>query len=466
MATDHPILTAAEMRAAEQALFDAGTSVDALMERAGAAVAELARRIGGHLPVLVLCGPGNNGGDGYVAARLLKDMGIAVRVAASSDPGTDVAKTAHTAWNGRVERLTEAAPAPFVIDALFGTGLTRALTDEVAQALNHLMDLSRVSLAVDVPSGVSTDDGAVFGDIPHFTATIALGALKPAHRLFPAAGHCGRVIVADIGVSANSSLSDISRPKLSPPAADSHKYTRGMVAVVVGVMPGAAHLAAMASQRAGAGYVVLASKDFPAGVPHALVHRVIETEDDLGRLVDDPRLDSLVIGPGLGRDGQTRRWLDLALGFEGRLVLDGDALALLGPAGLKRLSKRVSPAILTPHAGEFDALFGASTASKVDRARAAADRAGSVILFKGPDSVVAQPGGRAAIAASAAPSWLSTAGTGDVLAGIVAAFTGYDAFDVACHAVWLHGEAARRAGPAFIADDLLLHLPAAYAACL
>jgi len=465
MSADRPILTAAEMRAAEQAVFDSGLSVDALMERAGAAVAELAWRIGGNLPILILCGPGNNGGDGYVAARLLRGMGANVRVAASADPATEAAKAARADWNGPVEPLIGAVPAPFVIDALFGTGLTRPLADDVAEALEHLVTEARLALAVDLPSGVSTDDGAVLGRVPHYRATIALGALKPAHCLFPAAAHCGRVIVADIGVPAVSDLSEIARPKLFAPARDSHKYSRGMVAVVGGAMPGAACLAAMASQRAGAGYVVLASRNAPVGTPHALVHRRIASDDDLGELIEDSRLDSLVIGPGLGRDAQARRWLDMAMGFNGRLVLDGDALALLGSLGLKRLSRRSAPSLLTPHAGEFDALFGNGTGSKVDRTRASADRAGSVVIFKGPDTVVAEPGGRAAIG-PAATSWLSTAGTGDALAGIAAALMDHEIFDAARHAVWLHGEAARRAGPAFIADDLVQHLPDALAACL
>jgi hydroxyethylthiazole kinase-like uncharacterized protein yjeF len=454
------ILTAAEMRGAEQRLFDAGLSIDALMARAGGAVADMAWRYAGSMPALVLCGPGNNGGDGYVAARLLRDRGMDVRVAALADPATDAAATARRGWDGPVETLPAAAEAPLVIDALFGTGLSRPLDAAVARDLSRLVGGARFSLAVDLPSGIATDSGALLGPVPRFSATAALGALKPAHRLHPAAPLCGHVVTADIGIAATSALTAIGRPKLAAPAADAHKYSRGMVAVVAGAMPGAAHLAAMAAQRGGAGYVLLLSDAAAQGVPHAIVQRSYKN----GAL-DDPRLDVLLVGPGLGRDTQARRRLDAALGFPGRLVLDGDALALLGPTGLKRLSARTGPTILTPHAGEFDRLFGSGQGSKVDRARAAADRAGSLVVFKGPDSVVAEPGGRAAIA-GAAPSWLASAGTGDVLAGIVAALVHHAPFDAACAAVWLHADAARRAGPALIADDLVAQLPASLAACL
>lgn len=454
-----PILTAAGMRAAEAAVIDAGTPVGVLMERAGAAVAEAAWRQSGMAPTLILCGPGNNGGDGYVAARLLRERGVPVRVAALRPPRAEAAMAAAARWDGPVETLEAARPAPRLIDALFGTGLARALEAEIEAALARLVAAAHATIAVDLPSGVSTDDGALLGAVPAFELTVALGAMKPAHRLYPAAGLCGRVAVADIGIAAASgALAELAPPALPRPGPDDHKYSRGMVAVLGGAMAGAAALAATGAIRSGAGYVLLLSQQPVAGIPHAIVQR---DGDDVG----DPRIGAVLVGPGLGRDGAARRRLDRAMASGRPLVIDGDALHLLGPAELRRLSALPDMAILTPHAGEFAAMFGTGAGSKVDRARDAAARAGAVIIFKGADSVVAAPDGRAVIAPPVSP-WLSTAGTGDVLAGIAAAMRarGLDAFAAARAALWLHGDAARRAGPAMIADDLADHLKAAIAA--
>lgn len=451
--TERFILTVAEMRAAEQVAVDAGTSVETLMERAGAAVAEAAWRFAGPLPTLILCGPGNNGGDGYVAARLLKARGVSVRVAAFGSPKAGAAAAARALWDGPVEPPISAKGAPLLIDALFGTGLARELEPAAEIALGRLAGEARLSIAVDLPSGVETDSGALLGQVPRFDLTVALGALKPAHRLQPAAALCGRVAVADIGVAIESDVAELGAPELSPPSAADHKYSRGMVAVAGGAMPGAARLAAHAALRAGAGYVLLTGPDAGAG-PDAIVRR---RHDAFG----DERIGALLVGPGLGRDDGARKRLDTALRSGRPLVLDGDALHLVA------LSELPDGTILTPHAGEFAALFGDGEGSKLTRARSAAERSGAVIVFKGADTVIAAPDGRAAIAAPAS-SWLSTAGTGDVLAGIIAAMLarGMDPFEAAKAGVWLHADAARRAGPALIADDLPDHLPAAIAACL
>jgi hydroxyethylthiazole kinase-like uncharacterized protein yjeF len=459
--TGRPILTAAQMRDAEAAAISAGTPVETLMERAGQAAAEAIRRFAGPMPALVLCGPGNNGGDGYVIARVLAERGVAVRVAAASEPATFAALAARKRWSGPVETMADAMPAPLLIDALFGTGLQRPLDDALAGQLAALAESARTSAAIDLPSGVSSDDGAMLSPVPSFDLTVTFGTLKPAHLLHPAASRMGRVVSADIGVEAESLLSEIARPRLPTPGPDDHKYSRGYVAMLGGDMPGAAALTASAALRSGAGYVRLAANAYVTGVPSA----VVQDMGGAGSVFADPRAGAIVLGPGLGRSEKARGLLNQALLAEAALILDADALAIAaGPETF--LDARHWP-ILTPHAGEFARLFGYLSGSKVEQARTAAKASGAVVVFKGPDTVVADPDGRTVISASAS-HWLATAGSGDVLAGVVAAMrsSGLDAFDAACAGVWLHGRAAQIAGPVLIADDLLAAIPVAVAECL
>lgn len=445
------ILTSAEMRAAEEA---AECGLSELMERAGAAVAEAVWRFGGGRPCLIICGPGNNGGDGYIAARLLHERGLDVRVAALREPRAALAIAARAAWKGPVEALDAAQPAPILVDALFGTGLARPLEAEITAPLARLCAKAEFVIAVDLPSGVGTDDGAVMG-AKQADLTLALGARKPAHLLHPSAGLCGAVRVADLGLHVTSKAQMIVRPTLAMPETDSHKYRRGYVAVIGGAMGGAAMLSAKAAMRL-AGYVALVGAKRTG--PDALVYRRWEN------VPDDRRIGALLIGPGLGRDQKARDGLAAALQCPYPLVLDADALMLLDVASIKA---RAAPVILTPHAGEFAHLFGEGQGSKIERARHAATSFGATIIFKGADTVIAEPTGKVVVS-SQAPSWLASAGTGDVLAGMVAALLsgGMAPFDAANAAVWLHGEAARRAGPCLIADDLPNHIPAAIAACL
>ncbi|QCB42302.1 NAD(P)H-hydrate dehydratase [Sphingomonas sp. PAMC26645] len=476
-----PVLTAAEMRAAENAVIATGISVETLMERAGTAIAEVVRRLAGTNDVLILCGPGNNGGDGYVAARVLAEMGVAVRVAALSEPKTDAAKSARAGWLSSVETLTGAKPAPILVDALFGTGLTRPLDAgtppdpdgspavagaqlnpkgspnglswapasagerSVVECLHSLAKAAQLSIAIDLPSGLATDSGEALSRPPVFDLTLALGAVKPAHLLQPAARYCGELRLLDIGVPTLSQAEVLKTPILPTPGPDSHKYTRGMVAIVAGTMSGASDLAALAAMRAGAGYVTLLGDS--QGPPHALVRTPFSDH----ALAND-RIGALVIGAGLGRDDTAKIRLEAALNAGHPLIIDGDALRLVDPNRIKALTV---PIILTPHAGEFDALFGKSDADKITRARDAATRANAIVVFKGADTVIAAPDGRVRIAQGAS-DWLSTAGTGDVLAGAIGAMLAakLDLLDAACAGVWLHGDAARRLGAAFIADDL------------
>ncbi|HZG09221.1 MAG TPA: NAD(P)H-hydrate dehydratase [Allosphingosinicella sp.] len=460
--TRRAILTAGEMRRAEAEAIAGGTAESVLMERAGEAAAEAIWRFAGPLPALILCGPGNNGGDGYVIARVLAERGAQVRVAALGEPATETAQAARARWQGPVEPLADAGPAPLLIDALFGTGLRHPLNPALAGQVARLAAAARVRVAVDLPSGVTSDDGAILSAVPAFDLTVTFATLKPAHLLQPAAALMGRVVVADIRVAGESLLHEIARPLLSPPGPADHKFTRGYVAVLAGEMPGAAGLAAAAALRGGAGYVRLVGEGAAPGLPSAIVR----SDASAASVLADPRVGAAVVGPGLGRGDGARALLQEALASDRPLVLDTDALALAADAGPQLFARARHMPVLTPHGGEFARLFGAAPGGKVEQARQAARASGAVIVHKGADTVVAAPDGQAAIA-PAASHWLATAGTGDVLAGIIGAMRarGMEAFDAACAGVWLYGRAAAFAGPGLIADDLPAHLPRAVAEC-
>ncbi len=464
MREEAPILTAAQMRAAEQATFDAGTDPYSLMEKAGAGAAEIIWRAGHRRDTLVLCGPGNNGGDGFVIARLLRSKGVPVRVAALGNSRTDSAQRARAAWGGPVEDMMTAAGAGQVVDALFGTGLTRGLDAPVAARLCALVEGATLSHAVDLPSGVDSGNGALLSNVPHYGACVALGALKPAHLLYPAAGHMGRLALVDLDIALPGAVRRLGPPRLRRPGPDAHKYNRGLVVVVGGGMAGASQLAAVAAAYSGAGAVRRLAMDGMAAEPHAIIHRRVEQGDAVAGELEDQRIGAVLAGPGLGLNPEARARLAAALGAGRPLVLDADALTWAAKDADLSLP---AASILTPHEGEFQRLFGDLRGNKIDRALAAAQRAGGVVVYKGPDTVVAAPDGRAMVSGGSS-TWLSTAGTGDVLAGLAAgrlAVTG-DPFRAACEAVWLHGDAARRCGAAFVADDLLRALPAAIAARL
>jgi ADP-dependent NAD(P)H-hydrate dehydratase / NAD(P)H-hydrate epimerase len=437
------VLTAAEMYAAEQT---SGIALSDLMDRAGCALADAVWRFGRGAPTLILCGPGNNGGDGYVAARLLAAKAVPVRLAAHRNPMTELARAARANWSGPITSLEDAEPAPVLVDALFGTGAARPLAEPYSTALQRLAASATVVIAADLPSGLGTDDGADLGAVKA-DITIAFGAAKPAHLLQPGAGHCGHVLIADLGIGIGSNAHVIDRPALSPPTAQDHKYTRGMVVVIGGDMPGAGALAASAALCSGAGYVVGVGLK-KERLPHAIVHRDID-------VLTDQRVNAVVLGPGLGRQESYKSLIDRVVASSHALVLDGDALMMIDARRLNRSA----PTIVTPHAGEFAKLFGLTGGSKIDRAREAAHQSRCTIVYKGSDTVIASPDGRITIAPPATP-WLSTAGTGDVLAGIAGTMLarGLEPHEAACAAVWIHGEAARRAGRGLIADDLLKQL--------
>ncbi len=456
------ILTAAQMQAAEQKLLDNGETVKSLMKRAGAGAADWVWRLAAGRAVTVLCGPGNNGGDGYVIARILAQRGISVSVIAPIAPKTDAAKAARAEWTSEP---VDFAHGEVFVDCLFGTGLGRALSDDLLALLVKLSHAHRISIAMDLPSGVDSDNGEQLNEgLPAYDLTLALGAWKRAHWLMPASAKMGSRRLVDIGVGAVKGAVQLAqRPQLDPPSTDSHKYSRGLVAVVGGDMPGAAVLAARAAQHSGAGYVKLLAPHSHPDLPADIV--LVEDEDISGSLGDD-RLGAVLIGPGLGRGDTARQKLRQVLLSKAALVMDADALTLLEPGMLNGNS---DGHLATPHAGELATMsqaFGIEADSKLEQARALHDATGLTILAKGPDNILV--GDEGTVFFPPTPPWLSTAGTGDVLGGIAASrvATGRTAFDAAREAVLIHAEAARLAAPAFSASDLVDALPRAYAAFL
>lgn len=446
MTPAEPILTAQQMRDAELAAADNGVSLATLMDRAGTALAELTHRVAAGRAVQMLVGAGNNGGDGYVAATVLRDSGVDVELLALAPPSTALAKAAAQRWDGPVARLIDPPqPGKIMVDCLFGTGLNRPLAEAVADMLRCHAAAAARRIAADLPSGVATDSGAMLGCPYTADVTLAFGALKPAHMLFPAAANCGAVRVADIGIVAQSDVCRAAMAPLAAPDHMSHKYRRGLVTVIAGRMGGAAELAARGAVRAGAGYVRLIGGRLPPQPPYAIVRASWPG----GAQLDDARLGAVVIGPGLGNDAAAAEKMAAVRGANVPVVIDADGLNLLGTAPLTQ------PAVLTPHAGEFERLWP-EPGSKIDRTRRAAAHWQAVIIHKGADTVIAAPDGRVAIQ-SPGNGWLSTAGTGDVLAGLLGAMLarGLSPFDAAQVAVLLHQRAAQRAGPGMCADDLL-----------
>jgi hydroxyethylthiazole kinase-like uncharacterized protein yjeF len=458
------VLTVAQMRAAEEALIARGTSIDQLMQSAGRGAAQWVWRISGGRAVTVLTGPGNNGGDGWVIAEAIRERGGDVAVVAAADPATPAAQAARALYRGKVLDAAKARRGEVLVDCLFGSGLTRPLKPKHADLLARLAASHDKRVAIDLPSGVDSDLGQPLNlELPRYDLTVALGAWKFAHFLMPACAAMGALRLAPVGVGAVPAAARvIAQPRFTAPSAEAHKYTRGLVGVVGGVMPGAAVLACRAAQGAGAGYVKLLGD--ATAVPPDLVHDSMP----LAEVLIDGRIAALLIGPGLGRDGHAREQLAIALSEPIAAVLDADALVLLGP---RLLAERAAPAIATPHEGELLSLERAfdldGAGSRAERASALARATGMIVVAKGADTVVAAPDGRLALAHRAS-SWLSTAGTGDVLAGAIASrlAAASDPFDAACEGVWLHGEAARQCAAPFTAADLAAAIPSAYAACL
>lgn len=484
------LLTPEEMHEADRLTITAGTDGFALMERAGCAVADAVCHQFAHgTRVAVVCGRGNNGGDGFVAAQELRERGFTVRLGLvqRTDGGTaglqGDAQRAAQAWRGVTEPASAElfADAEVIVDALYGAGLSRDLDGAdvvLVQAINAARDRGAHVFAVDLPSGIDGATGAVRGIAVQADTTVTFFRRKPGHLLFPGRRHCGRVLVADIGIAPGvlgqiASQTFANTPELwckHWPAAtsESHKYSRGACLVASGPVYGcgAARLVAEAALRVGAGIVTVAAPPDAAPVIAAgwaaLVVKPFDTAEDFAALARDRRLRAMVVGPGLGLglglDVRATQAMDIALGSDVALVLDADAITLLSrepAAAFDRIKWRAATTILTPHEGEFSRLFPALQGSKLSKARAAARQSGAVVLYKGPDTVIAAPDGRAVINDNAPPV-LATAGSGDVLAGVIGGLlaSGIPAFEAACMAAWMHGRAGQIAGPGSIADEI------------
>jgi hydroxyethylthiazole kinase-like uncharacterized protein yjeF len=492
----HALLSPPEMAEADRLTIAGGIPGGVLMENAGRAVADAVARRWPLRPVSVLCGPGNNGGDGFVAARILAERGWPVRLALSGERAALKGDAAAAAgrWEGPVEALAEESlnGAALVVDALFGAGLARPI-DGIAGAVIAALTARPVPVvAVDVPSGVDGASGEVRGCAPVASLTVTFFRRKPGHLLLPGRLHCGEVLVSSIGIPAT--VFDRVRPVVAAnhpewwrhafpgPGPESHKYTRGHALVAGGVvMTGAARLAARAAARLGAGLVTVAVPEAVFPIYAAALTGVIvqpmggdgagntpgNAIDAFRELLADPRRNAVLIGPGAGTGPATREQALAILESGKRAVIDADALSVFAddPQVLFsaiRSAKAPTP-VLTPHEGEFSRLFDRS-GSKLERARRAAQASGAVMLLKGSDTVIAAPDGRAAIN-EGAPAELATAGSGDVLAGMVVGLLaqGMPAFEAAAAAVWLHADAARRIGPGLVAEDLIEAMPAALA---
>jgi ADP-dependent NAD(P)H-hydrate dehydratase / NAD(P)H-hydrate epimerase len=458
------LLTPPEMARADTTSPALGVPGPTLMANAGLAVARAIIRRFRPCRTLVLAGPGNNGGDGYVAARLLQQAGWPVAVAALAPPraGSDAAGAA-SHWRGPSVPFmpAEAGRAELVLDAVFGAGLAREVDGIVADALRA----ARRVVAVDVPSGLDGGTGAVRGYAPQAALTVSFFRLKPGHLLLPGHELCGETILADIGLPS-AVLRDVKSAcfanlpelwHLPAPGPQSHKYSRGHVTVVGGeTMTGAARLAADAARHGGAGLVTIAATArgdvYRTGSPGILV-----SEAPLAELLVDRRRNVWVCGPGLGPEA-ARTALPILLSAGCRVVADADVFAAFAgePEALRGAT------ILTPHAGEFSRAFGDPGPDRISAVRAAAVRTGAVVLLKGADTIIAAPDGKVAINASA-PPWLATAGSGDVLAGLIAGLLaqGMEPWDAAAAGAYLHGRAGVLAGKGLVAEDLLRAITAA-----
>lgn len=484
------LLRTAEMARADAATIAAGTPGEVLMEAAGAGVASRIFERYERQPVAVLCGPGNNGGDGFVVARLLLKAGWPVTLGLLGSPGDlkgDAAAMMEL-WTGPVHGLEPDLldGRPLVVDAMFGAGLTRPLSGRAAAISEAVAERGLAVVAIDMPSGLHGNTGALLGPVMKARDSVTFFRRKPGHVLLPGRAYCGDVTVVDIGIP-DEVLGDIAPncwengPELwldrfPWPRLEGHKYGRGHAVVVSGgaAHTGAARLAARGALRAGAGLVSVASPPDAVAINAAHLTAIMtlgfDGAGELSGILADRRKNAVLIGPGNGVTGATRRNVLAALAADKACVLDADGLSVFADDPAVLFDAIDNPCLLTPHWGEFKRLFpeiadtaadGPAGPDKVDMARRAARSSGAVVLLKGPDTVIAAPDGRAVINSNAPPT-LATAGSGDVLAGIALGLMaqGMDAFDAGGAAAWLHGAAAEAFGPGLIAEDISEQLPA------
>lgn len=482
------LLTVEEMGRADALTIERGTPGIELMENAGRAVADAIVDRFPQGPVSVLCGPGNNGGDGFVVARLLAEWGwpVSLFLLGAREKLRGDAAAAADRWPGAVYPLSVDAGrgATLVVDAIFGAGLSRDVDGIAADVMGRISAAGTPVVAIDMPTGIDGNTGKVRGTAFDAALTVTFFRAKPGHLLLPGRLHCGELLIRDIGIDP-AVLGEIEpRTLINEPALwaasfprprlDSHKYTKGHAVVVSGdaAHTGAARLAARGALRAGAGLVTVASPPSAMAVNAAHLTSIMlmpfDGADALTKILEDKRKNALLIGPGAGIGWETRDNVLAALLSGAAMVLDADALTSFAeiPRDLFVAIKGyfAGPVVMTPHEGEFARLFPGITeegADKLERARLAAAEAAAVIVLKGPDTVVAAPDGRAAISRNAGPE-LGTAGSGDVLGGIILGLLaqGMPPFEAASAAVWLHGEAGDCFGPGLISEDLPEMLPA------
>lgn len=470
----HALLTPAEMGEADRLTIAGGVPGIELMENAGRRVADAIMRRWPPRPITVLCGPGNNGGDGFIAARVLAERGWPVRLALLGSVTAlrgDAAQAA-ARWQAAVDSLEPAAldSAALVIDGIFGAGLARPVEGAARAVIEAIGERRLPVVAIDVPSGIDGASGEVRGIAPHAVLTVTFFRKKPGHLLLPGRTYCGETVLEQIGIP-DSVLDGIAPNTVENgpawwlrgfprPSLETHKYTRGHALVAGGaVMTGAARLAARAAARLGAGLVTVAAPEaafavYAAALTGVIVHSVADL-DGFRALLADKRRNGALIGPGAGVGSETRDKTLAILGAGKSAVIDADALTSFAEEPEALFSAIRSGCVMTPHAGEFSRLFD-TAGSKVERTRRAARRSGAVVLLKGADTVIAAPDGRVAINSNA-PSQLATAGSGDVLAGIVLGLVtqGMEPFAAAAAATWIHGAAADRFGFGLVAEDLL-----------
>ena len=478
----HPLalITAEESRQSDQATIAAGIKGETLMENAGKAVSALITQEYKPVNTLVVCGTGNNGGDGFVVARMLKEQNWNVKVAIVGDVqkisgDSKLAKSKWDAAGGESSVFSQdmlRSSCQLVVDAILGTGLSRAIDGDARDVITAISASGIPVVAIDIASGINADNGTIMGVAIRAAHTVTFVRPKPGHVLLPGKAHTGQLSVYDIGITTPKITThfylngpDVWKNRFPFPNAESYKYTRGHSVVVGGgmSMTGAARLAAIAALRSGSGLVSIASQ--PDALPIyamtmlSVMVKAIENLSQLSTLLEDKRITSVLIGPGGGVSEQIREQTLLILKEKKPCVIDADAISAFAASPKQLFAAIEGPVVLTPHEGEFTRLFPVS-GTKPQRAREAAKQSGAVIVLKGNDTVIASPDGRVAINANA-PVWLATAGSGDVLAGIITGLLaqGMPAFEAAACAVWIHGEAANHFGPGLIAEDLAGAMP-------
>lgn len=470
------ILTTDQMYDADRRTIEGGVSGDQLMQNAGRAVFDEIVRHWSTRSVSVLCGPGNNGGDGFVIARLLREQGWSVRLGLLGELADLKGDAAlHAArWDGVTERLSPAlvVGADMVVDCIFGAGLARDITGELAELVTTINSSMCAVVAVDVPSGVDGNSGQVMGCAVKADLTVTFARGKPGHYLLPGRLMCGELAIRDIGIP-DTVITEIRpncwrndpvlwRAGIHWPGLDGHKYHRGHMLAFGGAnMTGATRLVARAARRSGVGLLTVVADAsvlpvYAADTPGNMT----APNSTLDTLLNDCRHNAFVIGPGYGVGDDTRSLVLQLLHLCRSTVLDADALTSFAEDPSTLCFAVQGPTVLTPHEGEFARLFPDIEGDKLTQARAAAKRSGAVVLIKGADTAIAAPDGRAAISAVEAP-WLATAGSGDVLAGIIGGLMaqGMEMFDAACMGAWLHARSGADIGPGLIAEDIPDHLP-------